>query len=86
LPPERRELARESAEKVQNVRADSSAVCDWSCLRQRRRGCSHRKPGPFARGYPDVVLDVTTTSEIRLDPVASHFDAGIHLGEFIEAT
>jgi DNA-binding transcriptional LysR family regulator len=42
------------------------------------------KLGPFARAYPDVVLDVTTTNEMRLDLVAGHFDAGIHLGEFIE--
>ena len=42
------------------------------------------KLGAFARGYPDVVLDVTTTNEMRLDLVAGHFDAGIHLGEFIE--
>jgi hypothetical protein len=33
----------------------------------------------FARAYPDVVLDVTTTNEVRLDVVAGHFDAGIHL-------
>src|SRR5207247_4589512 len=38
----------------------------------------------FAQAYPDVVLDVTTTNEMRLDLVAGHFDAGIHLGEFIE--
>jgi DNA-binding transcriptional LysR family regulator len=42
------------------------------------------KLGAFARAYPDVVLDVTTTNEMRLDLVAGHFDAGIHLGEFIE--
>lgn len=42
------------------------------------------KLGAFARDYPDVVLDVTTTHEMRLDLVAGHFDAGIHLGEFIE--
>jgi DNA-binding transcriptional LysR family regulator len=42
------------------------------------------KLGLFAREYPDVVLDVTTTNEMRLDLVAGHFDAGIHLGEFIE--
>jgi DNA-binding transcriptional LysR family regulator len=42
------------------------------------------KLGVFARAYPDVVLDVTTTNEMRLDLVAGHFDAGIHLGEFIE--
>src|SRR5436190_10082849 len=42
------------------------------------------KLGAFARAYPEVVLDVTTTNEMRLDLVAGHFDAGIHLGEFIE--
>ncbi|HJZ76907.1 MAG TPA: LysR family transcriptional regulator [Vicinamibacterales bacterium] len=42
------------------------------------------KLGQFARRYPDVVLDVTTTGESRVDIVAAGFDAGIHLGEFIE--
>jgi len=41
------------------------------------------KLGRFAREYPDVVLDVTT-DENRIDLVAGRFDAGIHLGEFIE--
>src|SRR5207247_2000586 len=41
------------------------------------------KLGQFARDYPDVVLDVTT-DEARVDLVAAGFDAGIHLGEFIE--
>ena len=42
------------------------------------------KIGRFARDYPDVVLDVTTTEEGRFDLVGAGFDAGIHLGEFIE--
>lgn len=42
------------------------------------------KLGAFARAHPDVVLDVTTTTAMRLDLVAGRFDAGIHLGEFIE--
>jgi len=42
------------------------------------------KLGAFAHAYPDVTLDITTTNEMRLDLVAGHFDAGIHLGEFIE--
>src|SRR6478735_3518462 len=42
------------------------------------------KLAAFAQAYPDVLLDVTTTNEMRLDLVAGHFDAGIHLGEFIE--
>jgi len=42
------------------------------------------KLGQFARNYPDVLLDVVTTNEGRFDLVAERFDAGIHLGEFIE--
>ena len=42
------------------------------------------KLGQFARDYPDVVLDITTTEESRVNLVGSGFDAGIHLGEFIE--
>jgi DNA-binding transcriptional LysR family regulator len=38
----------------------------------------------FVRKYPDIVLDVTTTLESRVDLVAAGFDAGIRLGEFIE--
>jgi DNA-binding transcriptional LysR family regulator len=38
----------------------------------------------FARAYPDVVVDLTTTEESRVDLVGAGFDAGIHLGEFIE--
>ena len=38
------------------------------------------KLGRFARDYPDVVLDVTTSGD-RLDLVAAGFDAGIHLME-----
>jgi DNA-binding transcriptional LysR family regulator len=41
------------------------------------------KLGRFARDYPDVLLDITS-SEDRLDLVAGRFDAGVHLGEFIE--
>lgn len=41
------------------------------------------KLGRFARDYPDVILDVTTSGD-RLDIVAMGFDAGIHLMEFIE--
>jgi DNA-binding transcriptional LysR family regulator len=41
------------------------------------------KLGEFARAYPDVVLDIVT-DESRVDLVADGFDAGIHLGEFIE--
>jgi DNA-binding transcriptional LysR family regulator len=37
----------------------------------------------FTREYPDVLLDITT-DDSPLDLVARRFDAGIHLGEFIE--
>jgi DNA-binding transcriptional LysR family regulator len=39
----------------------------------------------FVEQYPDVVLDVTAGGETRVDIVAAGFDAGIRLGEFIEA-
>jgi len=41
------------------------------------------KLGVYAREYPDVLLDLTT-DEARRDLVAAGYDAGIHLGEFIE--
>jgi DNA-binding transcriptional LysR family regulator len=37
----------------------------------------------FAREFPDVQLELTTTEESRLDLVVAGFDAGIHLGEFV---
>lgn len=42
------------------------------------------KLGRFARDYPDVVLDVTTTGDTHADLVAGRFDAGIRFGEFLE--
>ena len=39
---------------------------------------------PFARQFPDIVLDVSTTQEGRTELVAAGFDAGIHLGESIQ--
>jgi DNA-binding transcriptional LysR family regulator len=41
------------------------------------------KLAQFERDYPDVVLDVSVDHN-RLDLVAAGFDAGIHLGEFIQ--
>jgi DNA-binding transcriptional LysR family regulator len=38
----------------------------------------------FARDYPDVVLDITSVDDTRGDLVAGRFDAGIHLGEFLQ--
>lgn len=38
----------------------------------------------FAREHPDVVLDISTEGDSRPDLVAERFDAGIHLGEFVQ--
>jgi DNA-binding transcriptional LysR family regulator len=38
----------------------------------------------FAREYPDVVLDLVSEDDVRRDLVAGRFDAGIHLGEFLQ--
>jgi DNA-binding transcriptional LysR family regulator len=42
------------------------------------------KLAKFARDYPDVVLDISTEGDSRPDLVAERFDAGIHLGEFVQ--
>jgi DNA-binding transcriptional LysR family regulator len=42
------------------------------------------KLAKFARDYPDVVLDITSEDDSRRDLVAGRFDAGIHLGEFLQ--
>ncbi len=42
------------------------------------------KLAKFARDYPDVVLDITSEDDVRRDLVAGRFDAGIHLGEFLQ--
>jgi DNA-binding transcriptional LysR family regulator len=42
------------------------------------------KLATFARDYPEVVLDITTEDDSRRDLVAGRFDAGIHLGEFLQ--
>ncbi|HVO12703.1 MAG TPA: LysR family transcriptional regulator [Vicinamibacteria bacterium] len=38
----------------------------------------------FARDHPDIVLDITSEDDTRGDLVARRFDAGIHLGEFLQ--
>lgn len=38
----------------------------------------------FARGYPDVVLDIASVDDLGGDLVAGRYDAGIHLGEFLQ--
>lgn len=41
------------------------------------------KLASFAKAYPEVVLDVVTLNE-PTDLIAGQFDAGIHIGEFIQ--
>ena len=42
------------------------------------------KLAKFTRDYPDVVLDITTEDDSRRDLISARFDAGIHLGEFLQ--
>ena len=41
------------------------------------------KLATFATEYPDIVLDITTSSD-RVDIVADGYDAGIQIGEFVQ--
>jgi DNA-binding transcriptional LysR family regulator len=42
------------------------------------------KLNEFARRFPEITLEVTTTQQGRSELVAEGFDAGIHLGESIQ--
>lgn len=42
------------------------------------------KLAKFVRDYPDVVLEITSEDDSRRDLIAARFDAGIHLGEFLQ--
>ena len=42
------------------------------------------KLAKFARDYPDIELDIISVDDTRRDLVAGRFDAGIHLGEFLQ--
>jgi len=42
------------------------------------------KLGAFTRTYPDIVLDITSEDDTRGDLVARRYDAGVHLGEFLQ--
>lgn len=42
------------------------------------------KLAQFSRHYPEIVLDITTEDDSRRDLIAGRFDAGIHLGEFLQ--
>jgi DNA-binding transcriptional LysR family regulator len=42
------------------------------------------KLAAFTRRYPDIALDVTAEDDTRGELVARRYDAGIHLGEFLQ--
>lgn len=42
------------------------------------------KLAKFTRDYPDVAVDITAEDDSRRDLIAARFDAGIHLGEFLQ--
>jgi DNA-binding transcriptional LysR family regulator len=42
------------------------------------------KLAAFTGTYPEIVLDVTSEDDTRIDLVAHRYDAGIHLGEFLQ--
>jgi DNA-binding transcriptional LysR family regulator len=42
------------------------------------------KLAAFTRTYPDIVLDITSEDDTRGDLVARRYDAGVHLGEFLQ--
>ena len=75
----------------------ASAITDVGQLRAKPTGTVRLVASPmaiaaivwpklakFARDYPDVVLDISTEGDSRPDLVAERFDAGIHLGEFVQ--
>jgi len=74
-----------------------SAVAELAQLRERPAGVVRiiappiavamtlgPKLAKFTRDHPEVVLDVTTEDDVHRDLVAGRFDAGIHLGEFVQ--
>ena len=75
----------------------AAALADLGRLRERPAGVVRLIAPPivlatllspklakFARDYADVVLDITSEDDTRGDLVAGRFDAGIHLGEFLQ--
>jgi DNA-binding transcriptional LysR family regulator len=42
------------------------------------------KLAAFTRTYPEIVLDITSEDDTRGELVARRYDAGVHLGEFLQ--
>lgn len=74
---------REALEEISGLRERPAGRVRLLVARLAATTVLGPKLGQFARDYPDIVLDVTT-SDSRVDLVAGRFDAGIHFGEFIE--
>jgi len=75
---------RGALDQVTGLRARAAGRVRLVASRAAARMVLAPKLAQFARAYPDVRLDLTTTEESRLDLVGAGFDAGIHLGEFVE--
>jgi DNA-binding transcriptional LysR family regulator len=71
-------------DQVTGLRAKPAGRVRLVTSRAAARTILAPKLGRFARDHPDVLLELTTTEESRLDLVGAGFDAGIHLGEFVE--
>jgi DNA-binding transcriptional LysR family regulator len=75
---------RGALDQVTGLRAKPAGRVRLVTSRVAARMVLAPKLAQFAREYPDVLLELTTTEESRLDLVGAGFDAGIHLGEFVE--
>lgn len=75
---------REALEQVSGLRDRPAGRIRVLAPRIAARTVLAPKLALFARRCPDVVLDITTTDDRRMDLVAAGFDAGIQLGEYIQ--
>jgi DNA-binding transcriptional LysR family regulator len=75
---------RDALDQVLDLRDKPAGRVRLVTSRMAARMVLAPKLARFARDYPDIVVDLTTTEESRVDLVGARFDAGIHVGEFIE--
>ena len=75
---------RGALDQVTGLRAKPAGRVRLVTSRVAARMVLAPKLAQFTRDYPDVLLELTTTEESRFNLVGAGFDAGIHLGEFIE--
>lgn len=77
------ERIRQSLQKVRKLSDRPSGRLRLVTSRSAAMTVLLPKLQAFAGMYPEIVLDVTTSNE-PVDLVAGEFDAGIHIGEFIQ--